>query len=374
MARPDTDAASHKRDDRAASARNRLAFLARARRGVRTLSAVQIAAALSLLWVLCVLAYAIGFFGLLGDGALFTPRPAAALEVALFLLAAAAPTALFFYGALLVRKAEEIRIAAARLTSAIDAWRLSSAPRGGANAEDLADALSRAARATMAEDREALSQALARVDAAIAETQSMVGALTQRDSKARREAKTISAPHAVKDTEQPALPFAVENEAVVATAIGWDSVVRALQFPRDEADHEGFAAIREVVGDHDLAALLQAAEDILSLLSEDGLYMEDIQPEIAPLPLWRRYAEGARGKAVGEIGGVRDEVALAIARGRVRNDPVFRDTALHFLRRFDKLSERMVKELGDDPIVLEVADSRTGRAFMIVGRVMGVFD
>ncbi len=113
---------------------------------------------------------------------------------------------------------------------------------------------------------------------------------------------------------------------------------------------------------------------MLSLLSEDGLFMEDVRPEIAPASMWRRYAEGARGKAVSEIGGVRDEVALAIARGLVRNDPVFRDTALHFLRRFDKLVERMIAELGEDPMILDAADSRTGRAFMIVARVMGVFD
>lgn len=377
MARPETDATTHKQADpslaSAAAARVRPSAVARGRRVMRRFSAVQIAAALSVLWVLCVLAYAVGFFGLIGEGALFAPRPAAALEVALFLLAAAAPTALFFYGALLVRKAEEIRIAAARLTSAIDAWRLSSAPRGGANAEDLAEALSRAARATMAEDREALAQAMARVDAAVAETQAMVGALTQRDSKARREAKTIISAPAETDAEQPALPFAAEANKT-ASAISWDSVVRALQFPRDETDHEGFAAIRQAVGDHDIAALLQAAEDVLSLLSEDGLFMEDIRPEIAPLPVWRRYADGERGKAVAEIGGVRDDVALAIARGRVRADPVFRDTALHFLRRFDKLVGRVMKELGDDPIILEIADSRTGRAFMIVGRVMGVFE
>jgi hypothetical protein len=47
---------------------------------------------------------------------------------------------------------------------------------------------------------------------------------------------------------------------------------------------------------------------------------------------------------------------------------------MHFLRRFDRLIVRMFTELGEDAMVLEVADSRTGRAFMVAAQVMGVFD
>lgn len=371
MARPETDAALTNKTRSAAP--TSAGATSAPKRAFKWLMAFRVATALSALWMLVVTVYGVGFFGVFGTS-FHTPRPAAALEVALFLLAAAGPVALFFYGALLARKAEEVRLAAARLTSAVDALRLSATPRTGQVTDDLADALSRAARATMAEDRAAVSEALARMDATLAETRAMVGGLNEQDSKARREAKTIAVAHVATDAAQPVLPFASGPDDTPAPAIPWDSVVRALQFPRDESDEAGFAAIRTVVEDHDMAALLQAAEDVLSLMSEDGLYMEDVRPEIAPTPIWRRYAEGARGKAVAEIGGVRDEVALAIARGLLRNDPVFRDTALHFLRRFDRLAERMITELGEDPMVLEAADSRTGRAFMIVARVMGVFD
>lgn len=374
MAKPEMDAASVSETRRAVPIAPAAPGIGSApKRAIRWLAAFRVAGALSALWLVVVMVYAIGFFGVFGT-AFQTPRPAAALEVALFLLAAAGPVALFFYGALLARKAEDVRLAAARLTSAVDALRLTTAPRAGPLADDLAEALSRATRATMAEDRAAVADAIARVDALVAETRAMVGGLSAQDSKARREAKTIAVNPVVADDAQPVLPFAGEPEANAAAAIPWDSVVRALQFPNDESDEAGFAAIRTVVEDHDLAALLQAAEDVLSLMSEDGLYMEDVRPEIAPTPAWRRYAEGTRGKAVNEIGGVHDEVALAIARGLLRNDPVFRDTALHFLRRFDRLAERMIAELGEDQMVLEAADSRTGRAFMIVARVMGVFD
>jgi len=344
--------------------------------GLRNQShAFLIAGALSVLWLICVFAYALGFFGLL-DAAVLAPRPAAGLEVALFLLAAFAPIALFFYGALLSRKAEEIRVETARLSSAIDALRHSVAPRAMPTANDLADALTVAARTTMSEEKAALAAGLTRLDGALAETQSMMDELNQRESKARRAAKKTSGPRALADQDQPALPLGAEGEVAEEGGgeISWAHVVRALDFPRDERDEDGFAILRQVVTDHDFASLLQAAEDTLSLLSEEGLFMEDLTPAHAPLALWRRYADGERGAGLAKIGGIDDEVALALARSKMRTDPVFRDTAMHFLRRFDRLIGRMFAELGDDPMVLEVADSRTGRAFMIASRVMGVFD
>ena len=89
---------------------------------------------------------------------------------------------------------------------------------------------------------------------------------------------------------------------------------------------------------------------------------------------WRAYGMGERGPGAAEIGGVTDEVALAIVRAKTRTDPVFRDTALHFLRRFDALTARMAAELGEDGLSLDVADSRSGRAFQLLARVMGAFD
>ncbi len=344
--------------------------------GLRNQSrALWLASGLSSLWLICVIAYAAGFFGLL-DAAVLAPRPAAALEVALFLLAAFAPIALFFFGALLSQKAEEIRVETARLSSAIDALRHSVAPRAMPTANDLADALTVAARTTLAEEKAALAAGLTRLDGALAETQSMMDELNQRESKTRRAAKKTNSAPSLSDRDQPALPFSTEGEIAPTNAveISWANVVRALDFPRDEKDEDGFAVLRQVVADHDFASLLQAAEDTLSLLSEEGLFMEDLSPNHAPLSVWKSYANGARGSAVAALGGIDDEVALALARSKMRTDPVFRDTSMHFLRRFDRLITRMFTELGDDPMVLEVADSRTGRAFMVAARVMGVFD
>ena len=333
-----------------------------------------VAAVLSAVWLGGVVAYAAGFFGLFG-ATFLTPRTASSLEVALFILAGLAPITLFFYGALLARKAEEIRSETARLSSAIDALRLAVAPRSSPSAGELASALTAATRSTMAEEKAAMAEAMDRLDAALAETQSMVDKLEGRESRARRAAKTISSLKPLSDREQPVLPFGADTEIDAPVApIPWENVVRALDFPRDEADAEGFAAIRQVVADKDVADLLQAAEDTLTFLSEEGLYMEDLDPDQAPLSVWMNYAEGARGPVVSAIGGVRDEVAVAVSRGRLKRDAVFRDTALHFLRRFDALIARMAREIGEDPMIVELGDTRTGRAFMLIARVNGAFD
>ncbi|MEL7464196.1 MAG: hypothetical protein AAFN79_09025 [Pseudomonadota bacterium] len=333
-----------------------------------------VAAVLSLVWLGGVIAYAAGFFGLF-EAALLTPRTASSLEIALFILAALAPITLFFYGALLARKAEEIRSETARLSSAIDALRVAVSPRAGPGANELAAALTTATRSSLAEEKAAMAEAMDRLDAALAETQSMVDKIEGRESQARRAAKTVSGQKRLSDGDQPVLPFGSAADIDEdARPIPWQNVVRALDFPKDERDVDGFAAIRQVVADKEIADLLQAAEDTLNFLAEEGLYMEDLKPRPAPVETWLRYADGARGVSVAAIGGITDEVAVAVSRGRLKRDAVFRDTALHFLRRFDALIRRMAQELGDDPMIVEMGDTRSGRAFMLVARISGAFD
>lgn len=341
-------------------------------RGFRENRVFAAATVLTLIWLGGVLAYAAGFFGLFESAIL--ARAATALEIALFILAALAPATLFFYGAHLAQQAEEIRRAASRLADSIDALhgREPGTPdRPVPDQAELAAALAAALRAPLEEEKAALAAALARIDAALGPMQEMMARIEGRESAARREGK-IAGPPAPADGAQPALPLAGEPKP--AEGVRWDSVVRALDFPRDEHDREGFAALRAAVKEREFAELLQAAEDVLTLLAADGLYMEDMTPEAATLEDWVAYARGARGPDIAAVGGLRDEEALTTIRGRMRSDVVFRDSALHFLRRFDRLLGRMARELGSDPMILEAGDSRTGRAFMIIARVTGAFD
>lgn len=334
------------------------------------------AAGLSVLWLAVACAYGFGFFGWF-DEAAPERRAASALEIALFLFAVVAPIALFFYGAMLARKAEEIREETQRLAEALNTAGLPvprlSMPREPERRADLAAAATAAARAALAEEKAAITASLKALEDRLAATQEIVTRIEGRETEAQRASK-VTAPPPPADSAQPALPLEPEAPAPAAEGIRWDSVVRALDFPRDEHDRKGFAALRAALKEREFAELLQAAEDVLTLLASEGVYMEDLDPEPATVEQWENYSNGARGAEVAAIGGVTDEAALEKVRARMRRDVIFRDTALHFLRRYDRLVARMRRELGPDPMIVEAANSRTGRAFMIIARVTGAFD
>ena len=57
----------------------------------------------------------------------------------------------------------------------------------------------------------------------------------------------------------------------------------------------------------------------------------------------------------------------------MRQDPVFRDTAHHFLRQFDRTLNEF-EQTATDQELSDLAETRTARAFMLLGRVSGTFD
>jgi hypothetical protein len=57
----------------------------------------------------------------------------------------------------------------------------------------------------------------------------------------------------------------------------------------------------------------------------------------------------------------------------MKQDPIFRDAAHHFLRLFDKTFASFETRASDAEIAA-LADTRTARAFMLLGRVAGTFD
>ena len=73
------------------------------------------------------------------------------------------------------------------------------------------------------------------------------------------------------------------------------------------------------------------------------------------------------------LGGIRDRSSLALTAGRMRSDTIFRDAAHHFLRQFDRCFQTFERAATDQDIA-DLADTRTARAFMLFGRVTGVFD
>lgn len=122
-----------------------------------------------------------------------------------------------------------------------------------------------------------------------------------------------------------------------------------------------------------MAKIIRAAQDVLTLLSQDGIYMDDLTPERARPELWRRFAQGERGRPLAALGGIRDRSSLALSAARMRQDTIFRDAAHHFLRQFDRtLAE--IEQAATDAEIAALSETRTARAFMLLGRVSGVFD
>ncbi|MEJ6403084.1 hypothetical protein [Yoonia sp. 2307UL14-13] len=188
----------------------------------------------------------------------------------------------------------------------------------------------------------------------------------------RREVSRLIVPKpAPQPVAQQTLPLDAEKEE--EPPLDRRDLISALNFPDDENDTEGFAALRRALRDRSARRLIQASQDVLTLLSQDGTYMDDLRPGPTSADLWRRFAGGERGGVMGILGGVQDEGRLSAATTRMREDAIFRDTVHHFLRKFDQMLVTF-SEHATDTDLLALADTRTARAFMLMGRAAGTFD
>jgi hypothetical protein len=326
-----------------------LGLYARAERSPR-ITGVEIAAiALTVVWLVAVLVFGRGAGPEEGTGGL--------ARSVLGVLAVLLPVALIWVAAVAARTARELRQETARLQASIDAMRvayveqqqnaaLSLEPDLMRRLEDLVAAQQGAGgpmeRATFTSLR-ALSPPAARA--------------------AMAEAQVADAPQPTLDLAQPALrePISVAD------------FIKAMNFPENEHDKEGFRTLRRALEDPATERLIRASQDVLTLISQDGIYMDDLTPDRARPEVWRRFAQGERGRAIAALGGIHDRSSLVLTAGRMKKDPVFRDAAHHFLRNFDRTFMEFEKHASDEEIA-RLSDTRTARAFMLLGRVTGTFD
>ncbi|WP_121062817.1 hypothetical protein [Chachezhania antarctica] len=152
-----------------------------------------------------------------------------------------------------------------------------------------------------------------------------------------------------------------------------DDFLRALNFPETVDDAEGFAALRRVMRDRHSSQLIQAAEDVLTLLGQEGIYTDELRPDMARPEVWRLFAKGARGRTVADLGGIHDREVLAQVALRMRQDAIFRDAAHHFLRLFDRAAAEF-EPTASDAEMSAFGNTRSARAFMIFARAAGTFD
>ncbi len=307
-----------------------------------------IAALLSFLW----LVMAGGFWFFVGRGT-GTGGPLGSIMV---MVAIALPVALIWVAAITLRTARQMRSESRRLQAAIDAMR---------------HAYINQAQASVA--RPSMEKRLDEIAMATRQTETAVATFTSSRDGGPKPAKLVPAvAQTAPEEEQPTLAFGPEA-GLTASPVPSADFIKALNFPDSPTDKDGFRALRAALEDHAMAKLIRAAQDTLTLLSQDGIYMDDLKPDRARPELWRRFAQGERGRPIAALGGVRDRSSLALTAGRMRQDTIFRDAAHHFLRQFDKTFAGFEKTATDQEIAA-LAETRTARAFMLLGRVAGIFD
>ncbi len=311
-----------------------------------------IAISLSLIWLIL----AGGFFVFLpsGDTVSFDSLRFAMVVVALFL-----PVAMIWVAAASAKSARIMRDESRRLQASVDAMRMTFlADRRGA-------ATSAALPVTGPVERK-----LNDIGQTARAAESGLGTFTStREPSGRVKAKPVS-PRMIDDQPTLALGTAPDENS---PPLSRQDMIRALNFPDTDKDEVGFGALRRALKDRQARQLIQASQDVLTLLSQDGIYMDDLHPDRAKPEVWRRFAAGERGRAVAALGGIRDRSCLALAIGRMREDTIFRDAAHHFLRLFDRMLISFEPEATDEDIS-DLSETRTARAFMLLGRVTGAFD
>ncbi len=317
-----------------------------------------IAMILSILWLLGVALFFV-FAGGNGGG----PAPQVdTLRFVVALIAVFMPIALIWVAASAARSSRIMKEESARLQAAINAMRHSYLQQQQSNATGAKPALER--------KLEEIAEAQRKTDAAIATFTSIRPTAAETIAAQQKAALANAAP--ATGQEQSSLALGTPAEAL-SPPLSIEDFIRALHFPENANDKEGFRALRRALQDRHVSQLVQAAQDVLTLLSQDGIYMDDLRPDRSRPEIWRKFAQGERGKAVAALGGVRDRSSLALAAGRMRQDPVFRDSVHHFLRKFDHTFAGFEANASDQEIA-ELMDTRTARAFMLLGRVTGTFD
>ena len=306
------------------------------------------------IWMVLVLAYGAGYFGFLGDVA--QPRDAAFLEVVFFLMALVLPMAMIWMGAALMRRSCQIQAEARALEARVREL------QGGRGQNGVSQPRIKDNRV------ETLLARVGDMEKQIKHLETTITSIGQMQAAMQTQAAATQ----VQKSKQPDLPLEPAKTAEVPE-LDIATMIKALDFPRTEKDTKGFRALRIAKQNPEGDELLRAAEDIMNLLSQEGVYMDDLRPVISSTREWRLFAQGTRGPDVAAVGGIDAPEAFERINARKASDQIFRDAALFFLRRFDIMLRQFV-ENANDAEIQQLADTRSGRAFMLLARSAGMFD
>jgi hypothetical protein len=259
-------------------------------------SSEVVALLLSLLWIGGVSAFL--FLAPSGPGATTIDS----LGLVIKLLAIFLPIAVIWVGAATARSARLMREESARLQAAIDAMRHSYVTQ--------AQGAGMGVKPSVERKLDEIAAAQKQTDATLATFSSSRSHLPASETPANKPA-IVSDEIAPAPIEQTSLELGTQADEI-APPVNMEDFIRALNFPETAEDHEGFNALRRALNDRRVSKLIQSAQDVLTLLSQEGIYMDDLRPDRARPEIWRSFAQGERGRSVAALGGVRDRSSLAL--------------------------------------------------------------
>jgi hypothetical protein len=326
----------------------------------RQVAPAWIGYALTALWIIAIIL----FFWLLpatpADGGM------SLAEKLLLAFAIVFPVALIWAAVVVAQTIRAMRQETAALRSALD--KIGRSVTGGA-------------AGTAISNDPALKSQLAEIAALTRQTDHRISTLAKQTERRPEKPSGPRKDAALRDrgstsasdpTAQPALPLSGPDMAE-RMPISIAEFIRALDFPKNPDDREGFRILRRAMEERRLSKLLSVAQDLLSVMSQDGIYMDDLHPDLPMARVWRRFANGERGLTISALGGIRDRAALTLIKSRMKSDAEFRDKVHNFLREFDTVL-RNFEQTANDIELNAMATTRTARAFMLLGRVAGTFD
>ena len=334
-----------------------LGIFSRRSEGFQISSTEIVAGVLSVVWLL-----GISMFFMFSSGeASDSPPRVDNLRFVITIIALFMPVALIWVTASMARSMRLMREESARLQTAINAMRHSYIQQQQSGVLGV--------KSSVENKLEEIAAAQRKTDAALSMFTSV---RPETEQLANLDKAALASAQQAPVQSQPSLALGTPAEALTPP-LSVSDFIRAMNFPETADDKAGFRALRKALQDRHVSQLIQAAQDVLTLLSQDGIYMDDLEPDRARPEIWRKFAGGERGKPVAALGGIRDRSSLALASGRMRQDTIFRDSVHHFLRKFDQIFSQFEKSASDQQIV-ELAGTRSARAFMLLGRVTGTFD
>ena len=100
----------------------------------------------------------------------------------------------------------------------------------------------------------------------------------------------------------------------------------------------------------------------------DDLIVEPSQPTVL-----RNFSKGHRGPTVQSLWVIENDETVFLISKKLSDDEIFRDTVNHFLRHFDSSLNELCKKASDSEL-LRFSDTRTARAFKLLGTASGRFN